>query len=106
YDINNSVYGGTVTFTNSGTFRKSVTVGTTTLTGVAFNNTGTVDVQTGTLSMAGGLSGNGTFIGAGLVQLSGTANATVNGSMNWSGGSISGGSLSLNGTINWSGGSI
>jgi hypothetical protein len=42
---------GTGTFNNQGTFRKSLGMGTTTVgTLVAFNNTGKVDVQTGTLN--------------------------------------------------------
>jgi len=63
-------FGGAPVFTNAGTFRKSVGTGTTTFSGVPFNNSGpvgeappgTVEVQTGTLVLAGGgTSGGGTF---------------------------------------------
>ena len=43
-------YGGATTFNNSGTFKKSAGTGTTSIT-IAFTNTGTVDVQSGTLSL-------------------------------------------------------
>jgi len=44
-------------FDNYGTFRKSTTAGATTIVGVDFNhNSGTVDLQTGTLSPASGTS--------------------------------------------------
>ena len=44
---------GTTLFTNEGQLTKSVTTGTTTIE-VAFDNTGTVDVETGTLALGGG----------------------------------------------------
>jgi hypothetical protein len=47
---------------NSGLFRQVSNTGTTTL-GTRFNNTGTVDVQTGTLVLSlGGVSGNGSIL--------------------------------------------
>ncbi len=55
-----SNYGGTdtgesATFTNAGTFRKTgSSAGNQTFVSTIFNNTGTVDVQTGILSLAGG----------------------------------------------------
>ena len=49
--VNN--YGGAATFNNSGTFKKSAGVGITTIS-IPFNNTGTVDVQSGTISLTGG----------------------------------------------------
>ncbi|OQW74297.1 MAG: hypothetical protein BVN35_10680 [Proteobacteria bacterium ST_bin11] len=45
-------------FNNAGTFRKSAGTGTSTVS-VAFNNTGTVDVQTGTVSLSGAATANG-----------------------------------------------
>jgi hypothetical protein len=44
-------YGGAATFNNSGTFKKSASTGTTSVS-VTFTNTGTVDVQSGTLNMS------------------------------------------------------
>src|ERR1019366_7779205 len=55
--------GGVATFVNNGTFRKTTTTGTTLfqqeLGGgiVAFNNNGTVDLQTGSLALGGGGTG-------------------------------------------------
>ncbi|MGD0519383.1 MAG: PEP-CTERM sorting domain-containing protein, partial [Thermoguttaceae bacterium] len=48
------------TITNAGTFRKSAGTGTT-ITPAVFNNTGTVEVQSGTLSLEGGGTGSGIF---------------------------------------------
>ncbi len=50
-------YGGATTFNNSGTFRKSAGTGTSSIT-ILFTNTGTVDVQSGTLSL--GANGSST----------------------------------------------
>jgi hypothetical protein len=44
---------GSSVFNNAGTFRKSMGGGTTTI-GVFFNNTGTVDIQSGTVDFTGG----------------------------------------------------
>src|SRR6185369_14194455 len=72
-----------------------------------FFNSGTLDVQTGTVNLGGGLTGSGTFSGAGAIQLSGIVSATISGTASWSGGSISSGStLTLNGAVNWSAGNI
>jgi hypothetical protein len=47
---------------NAGTFRKSTSNGTTSINGgITFNNYSTVQVQTGTLALAGGGANNGTF---------------------------------------------
>jgi len=48
---NNAVFTGSGTFANAGTFRKSAATGTTTFSGIAFTNNGTVDVQSGILSL-------------------------------------------------------
>ncbi|MCP4277845.1 MAG: hypothetical protein GY779_15980, partial [Gammaproteobacteria bacterium] len=56
---------GTPSFDNSGTFTRSAGNGEATFS-VAFNNTGTVDVQTGILRLAGGGSSSGSLSGAGL----------------------------------------
>jgi RHS repeat-associated protein len=52
---------GGSTFANAGTFRKSAGAGTTGVS-VAFNNTGTVEVRSGTLSLSGGGMDNGYFM--------------------------------------------
>ena len=109
---------GTTLFTNEGQLTKSVTTGTTTIE-VAFDNTGTVDVETGTLALGGGgtsalsaftvasgatlafvggtfdLTGGGTLGGSGTVAVTGgTVNAGANdltvGSFQQSGGTLSG----------------
>jgi hypothetical protein len=56
-------------FNNAGTFRKSSATGTTAFSGIGFTNSGTVDVQSGTLNPANGTStgafnagGGGTFL--------------------------------------------
>ncbi|MBI3879322.1 MAG: hypothetical protein HY301_04570 [Verrucomicrobia bacterium] len=58
----NNAYGSEV-FTNSGTFRKSAGAGATTIA-VAFDNTGTVQVQSGTLNLNGGGSVGGSYSAA------------------------------------------
>ena len=54
--------GATSSFVNQGTFRKTNvgSSGTTEFTGVAFLNTGSVEVQAGTLRLAGGSNGTST----------------------------------------------
>src|SRR5207245_8798605 len=72
--------GGSNAFVNAGTFTQQGT-GTvqffTYYTGVTFNNSGTVDVQGGTLSLASGLSNfsgttltGGTYLVKGTLQIS------------------------------------
>jgi hypothetical protein len=51
-------------FDNAGLLQKSPTTGATAID-VAFNNTGTVDVESGTVAFDGGGAANGTFTGAG-----------------------------------------
>jgi len=62
--ISNGGLGGT--FDNDGTFRKTVTVGTTLFTGITLNhNSGTVDIQTGRLNPAGGTAASTITLGSG-----------------------------------------
>jgi hypothetical protein len=65
-------------FTNAGTVRKAgSSAGSNTSIDVRFTNTGTVDVQTGTLSLTGGSSfTGGSVIGAGRLNLGGGASTT------------------------------
>jgi hypothetical protein len=60
-------------FDNAGTFRKSVSIGTTTF-GVSFNNPGTVELQSGTLHCNGGFTNNG-----GVILSAGTTNRLAGG---------------------------
>src|ERR1035441_8376077 len=67
----NSDYGGTPNFYNNGAFTKSPTTGTTTFSGVAFYNTGTVNVQSGTLNLSGGVYNTGAVnVQSGTLNLS------------------------------------
>ena len=62
---------GTTLFSNEGLVTKSVTTGTTTI-GVVFDNSGTVDVATGTLDLsAGGTDVGATYEGAGAIEFGG-----------------------------------
>ncbi len=58
-------------FNNAGTFRNSSGAGTTTIN-AAFNNTGTIDVQTGRVSMQGAATANG-FSNAGTITTASNA---------------------------------
>ncbi len=68
--------GGTNAFNNAGTFIKlgaGTTQFTTSSSGVPFNNTGSVDVQAGTLSLSAGLTNlSGTTLSGGSYLVSGT----------------------------------
>ncbi len=55
-----SIVGGNSALTNAGTIAKTGGTGTSTI-GVAFTNTGTVDVATGTLKLGGSVDGTGTL---------------------------------------------
>jgi uncharacterized repeat protein (TIGR01451 family) len=92
--------GGTDTFNNQGTLTRSVATGTFTIF-AAFNNTGAVTVNTGTLTLANDSTSTGSFTVTGTLHLSGgthnfNAASTVTGS----------GSLILNTTVNFNAGSV
>ena len=78
--INNT---GSNVFNNAGTLQVDVLSGTTTI-GVAFNNSGTVDVKSGTLELSGGGTDVGAlYEGAGTIEFGGgtrtlDANSTIN----------------------------
>ncbi len=106
---------GTGDFSNAGTFNRSGT-GTTTIA-VPFNNTGTVNVQSGTLFLNGGGASSGTFNidAAGVFPLydgypySFNAGAVISGSgaLALNGGTLAGtGDLTVTGGINWTGGGM
>ena len=99
-------------FDNFGTFRKSGNTGTTILDGnVVFNNTGTVNVQSGTLDINGGGTSSGGYMttaGGGIINFSSyifTNSTTFTGIGNYvAGGATFGGTIV--GTLNWDGGSL
>src|SRR5262249_45423960 len=95
-NINSSF--GANRFDNAGTFRKSAGTGTTGC-GVTFNNYGAVEIQSGTLDLAGGgtHSVNSSMTGAGHLTFSG-GTATLAGLVNVSGSNtFSGGTANLTG---------
>jgi Bacterial Ig domain/Protein of unknown function (DUF642)/Divergent InlB B-repeat domain len=113
--INND-YGGSSTYYNNATFRKSPTTGTSTIAATFINN-GLIDVQSGTLTVSGGGSFGGTFQAATGTTvnfsnggyLNGTYAPATNASFNLTGGSFSyGPALSFNGagTSSFTGGNI
>ncbi|MEA2163027.1 MAG: large repetitive protein [Thermoanaerobaculia bacterium] len=81
---------------NAGTFRKSTATGTTTFSGIAFNNTGTVDIQSGTITGRTGTSSSvfnvasaGTFLfDSGTYTLSSGATLTGSGKYQVDGGTL------------------
>jgi uncharacterized repeat protein (TIGR01451 family) len=76
-------------FNNAGTFRKSVGTNTTTIDGNGFNNSGTLDVQSGTLLLGSGGTSTGVFnaTAAGTILVSSVytlgTGATLTGSGNF-----------------------
>jgi hypothetical protein len=72
-DQNVRTNGALAAFNNNGTFLESTSTGTSTIS-AQFNNTGSVEVQTGTLVLAGGGTSTGTF----AVTAIGDPNATLN----------------------------
>jgi hypothetical protein len=105
--------GGKTLFDNFGTFLKSGNAGTTTLdAGVVFNNTGTINVESGTLLIeGGGTSTNGDFVtsGSGTLNLYGYSFTNTN-TFTGIGTYVAGGATTIGGTIvgtlTWDGGSL
>ena len=83
--------GTTAAVNNAGTFTKSGSAATSTIS-TLFNNTGTVDVQSGTLNLSGGGTDVGAiYKGAGTVNFSGgtrtlDSNSSITGNATFSGG--------------------
>ncbi|MDH7502309.1 MAG: CARDB domain-containing protein, partial [Verrucomicrobiota bacterium] len=100
--------GNPTVFNNAGIFRKTAATGTTTFSRVVFNNTGTMAVQAGTLSLTGGGTGTGLYevsggatldFGGGTHSLAPTSSITGGGTVNVSGGKvIHNGSYQVTGT--------
>jgi hypothetical protein len=109
---NESIYfrsdlGGAPVFNNAGTFRKKTGTGTTTINKMNFNNTGTVDVQSGTLKFTSFVDGThtGTFtIAAGamiLTEENSDHNFDEGSAINGAGTfEITNGLITMNGTTN------
>ncbi|TDP73268.1 beta strand repeat-containing protein [Roseateles toxinivorans] len=108
--VNNG--GATSTFNNSGIFRKSVGVGSTSIGSIAFVNSGTIDAQTGVIDFGGGnvtFNAGTQFTGAGLTRI--TSNASFNGAftsanLRLQGGTFTGGAAQIGGTVAFSGGAL
>ncbi|WP_304439300.1 Calx-beta domain-containing protein, partial [Anabaena sp. 4-3] len=114
-------YGNRPIFNNAGILKKTASTGTTTI-GAALNNTGLIQVQTGTLNLQGGGMSSGVFraengaslvfsggnynftggslIGEGVISITGSGTVTVDGAIlsEVNNLTLSGGSLALNGT--------
>jgi hypothetical protein len=97
--------GGSPTISNAGTVTKSGTTGTTNIQQGAFNNSGTVNVSTGTLQLSAGGNMSGSFavasgstlqFGGGLVNLNNGTTITQSGAGSASSLGISGGIVSVN----------
>jgi hypothetical protein len=106
--VNNG--GALSTFNNSGTFRKSGGLGTTSIGSIAFVNSGIIDAQTGTINFVGGnatFNAGSEFIGAGSTLVSNNASfnsAFTSSNLSLTGGTFSGGAAQINGNLNFSGG--
>jgi len=107
-------------FSNAGTFRQTVTTGTTTFGAspsyaipVAFSNSGTVDVETGTLSLQGGgtIGAGAVFTGAGFTHFVG-GEMTINGAASGANLALDGatldgpGDLTVSTEFDWTGGTL
>ena len=111
----NGIYnnGGAVsTFENSGVFRKSVGAGTTTVSSVAFVNSGSIEALSGTIAFTGGnniFNAGSSFSGAGKVDVA--SNATFNDGFSssnllFTGGTFTGNSAALNGNAEFRAGTF
>jgi hypothetical protein len=106
----------TAAFTNTGTIRKSLGSGTSTIQAALTSTTGTIDVQTGTLSFAGGgtVSGSisaasGATVNLGGLTLTGTLTGSGAGTVNINTTTIASGGATLNYTgsqLQWTNDSI
>ncbi|MBL9200841.1 MAG: hypothetical protein JNL39_10060 [Opitutaceae bacterium] len=113
-------FGGQPTFTNTGTFRKSAGVGTTTPGSWNFqNNGGTIDAQTGTIDFSGSsnaFNAGTMFRGAGVTRISGNSAFNGNfqsdnlllagGTFSGTNAALAGGVAAASGAVTWSGGDL
>ena len=98
-------------FTNDGTIKKTVATGTTTIDIDSFNNNATIDEQSGTLSVTGGTLTLGSSSTTKGVSLAGATVAMSSGTatledVDFTSGSLQGGTFEFDGTSTWSGGTI
>ena len=102
----NSNGGAQPSISNAGTFRKSGGTGTSAINGINFNNTGLVDVVSGSLSASGSFNNDGTTnIQAGT--FTGSGGGTSSGVFNTAPGAntlLSGGTLNFGPNISFTGG--
>ncbi len=89
-------------FTNAGTFTKTGATDTnTTNIHVAFDNSGRVEAQTGTINLAAGGTHTGTFSGAGTLQFGGGTHTLAAGSsVSSANAAFTAGTVSVNGSYN------
>jgi hypothetical protein len=109
FDIRNdaqvipNVFGVLGTFNNAGTVRKALSSDVTTLR-VVFNNSGTLDLQTGTVVLSGGGTSDGTFSAAAGATLNfggGSHLLTANSSVSGAGSVVfGGGTTTVSGAYN------
>ena len=104
----NDAFGTTTTFFNSGAFQKSAGTNSTVLSGVGFADTGTINVQTGSLALQGGgsFANPGTIAGfvslqGGTFGLTGNVNVSAGGQMQMNGGVVAGTNGVMGGAWNW-----
>ena len=98
--------GGTGAFVNNGTFVKQTGIGNTTfINGVTFTNTGSVNVQTGTLAVASGIANSGTVQVAFGATISGSITSAGSGALVRGTGIYSGALILNNGSTLHPGGS-
>jgi hypothetical protein len=103
--------GGSPRFDNAGTFQTQAGSGTTTFgQQFAFNNYGTVNIESGSLSLAGGGAQTGTMTvpeGTAIIFAGGTFTSSGNSSITGAGMlMVSGGTATLAGTVNLSGSNV
>ncbi|MBS0503261.1 MAG: PEP-CTERM sorting domain-containing protein [Proteobacteria bacterium] len=104
--------GATTVFNNTGIFRKNGGLGTTTIGGIAFVNSGTIDAATGTIAFNGNdatFNAGTSFIGAGINAIN--SNATFNGTfsssnLHFNAGNFNGNNAVLTGTAFFNGGNF
>ncbi len=111
--LHNAAFGGSFNNQASGVFSKTAGSGNSAIDGITFNNSGTIDAQTGTILFQGGtfnFNGGGTFSAAGQVVVGSSAawagTQNIQGSLSLTGGTQSGSAVLLNGNVNWSGGNL
>ncbi|MBT9502523.1 MAG: PEP-CTERM sorting domain-containing protein [Burkholderiaceae bacterium] len=111
--LHNAAYGGSFNNKATGVLLKTAGSGSSTIDGITFNNSGTIEAQAGTLLFQSGtlnFADGGSFAGAGQVLV--TANAswaggqTISTMLTLAAGTQMGSGVQLNGDVNWSGGNL